>query len=512
MKNYLIYLIAILSGAAGVLAFSPFDLWGFAYVSLVGLIFVAKTAKKSTALLGTFLWGLSFFSIGVSWLHVTIHQFGGSPLWLSYVLVVVLSAYLSLYPLLFTWLVQRFNVNSLVMFPVIWTCTEFLRGWVFTGFPWLQFGYTQIDSPFYGIAPIFGVTGLTFFIMWVSAVIFSTVSALVQTPRKNGLTIANLLLLTVVGGLAAYSSGKDYVRERDDKALVITLAQGNIEQSLKWDPNYLYRTLDIYQKLIAQHLGKSDLIILPEAALPVLENELQPFFQLLQQAAQEKGSELIIGTVYRDDSIGKLFNSLVVAGNAQQPYQLNTNMRYNKHHLVPFGEYVPLEKLLRPLGSVFNLPMSAFQRGAETQLPLTAKNTAFTAAICYEIILGAQLQRNLKPNTDFILTVSNDAWFGDSIGPWQHLQMARMRALELGKPLVRATNTGITAFVNAQGKIISQAPQFVETALTHRIAPTEGKTPYAVLGDKPLYILALVFTLLRVLGVLIRRRLLKSAV
>ena len=183
MKNYLVYIIAILSGAAGVLAFSPFDLWGFAYFSLFGLIFIAKTPKKSTALWATFLWALTFFSIGVSWLHVSINQFGGSPLWLSYILVVLLSAYLSLYPVLFTWLVRRFQVESLVMFPVVWTFTEFLRGWVFTGFPWLQFGYTQIDSPFAGIAPIFGVEGVTFFVMWVSAVVFHTVLALWQTPK-----------------------------------------------------------------------------------------------------------------------------------------------------------------------------------------------------------------------------------------------------------------------------------------------------------------------------------------
>ncbi|MGF7452882.1 apolipoprotein N-acyltransferase [Pasteurella bettyae] len=512
MNKYLTYLIAIISGALGVFAFSPFDLWYLAYISVLGLLFIAKNSEKKTALLATLLWGLSFFSLGISWLHVSIHQFGGSPLWLSYILVVLLAAYLSCYPLLFTYIIQRFKVTSVVIFPVIWTFTEFLRGWLFTGFPWLQFGYTQIDSPFSGLAPLFGVEGVTFFVMWASAVIFSGISALLKTPRKLPIALANLAMLVIVGGLSAYSSQKSFVTEVPEKALKISLAQGNIEQNLKWDPQYLYATLDIYQKLINEHLGTSDLIILPESALPALENQLQPFYKALQLAAQQKGSEVFIGSVYQDEIQGKLLNSIVSVGNIEQPYSSDNMMRYAKHHLVPFGEYVPLESLLRPLGSVFNLPMSAFQNGDEIQQPLLAKGRTFAPAICYEIIFGSQLQKNIHTNTDFLLTVSNDAWFGDSIGPWQHLQMARMRALELGKPLVRATNTGITAFIDAKGKIISQAPQFKQTVLTTKISPTKGKTPYAALGNKPLYLLALIFTVLRILAALIKRKVMKTAV
>lgn len=507
MKNLLPYFIALISGMLGVFAFSPYDYWVCAYVSLLGLLYAAKTAKKSTALRATFLWGMGLFSIGVSWLHVSIHQFGGSPLWLSYILVLLLAAYLSLYPVLFTYLIQRFNVRSAVMFPVLWTFTEFLRGWVFTGFPWLQFGYTQIDTPFAGIAPIFGVSGLTFFVMWGSAVIFTMISALRTSPRKINVALANGILLVAVGGLAAFSSRVNYVKPVEEKAMTITLAQGNIEQNLKWDPAYLDATLKIYGRLISERLGKSDLIILPESALPALENRIQSFFDELKQAVKDSKTDVMIGSVYQDEQSGKLFNSIVLVNERYQP---ETAPRYNKHHLVPFGEYVPLETVLRPLGSVFNLPMSAFRQGAEIQPSLPVKDHRFSAAICYEIILGHQLQENLKKDTDFLLTVSNDAWFGDSHGPWQHLQMARMRALELGKPLIRATNTGISVFVDAQGKIINRAPQFEETVLTARIAPTEGVTPYAALGDKPLYALAALLLLMRVLGEWIKRKMLKN--
>ncbi|MGQ0285731.1 apolipoprotein N-acyltransferase [Pasteurellaceae bacterium 22721_9_1] len=506
MKTYFPYLIALISGSIGIFAFSPYDYWWVAYISALGLIYIAKTPSKKTALFATFLWGICFFSIGTSWLHVSIHQFGGAPIWLSYMLVVLLAAYLSLYPVLFTYLVQKFQVKSAVIFAAIWTITEFLRGWVFTGFPWLQFGYSQIDTVFSGIAPIFGVTGLTFFVIWLSAVIFSTISALFQGKNAYAIVIANVILAGLVIAATTFAP-KNYAKPVESKAMTITLAQGNIEQSLKWDPEYLSSTLQIYSELIKQHLGKSDLIILPESALPVLENHIPTFFEGLKVAAKHTNTDVMIGTVYRDEHIGKLFNSIVLVN---ENYQLDQASRYNKHHLVPFGEYVPLENLLRPLGSVFNLPMSAFQSGAPIQAPLLSKNRAFTAAICYEIIEGAQLQRNLQENTDFILTVSNDAWFGDSQGPWQHFQMARMRALELGKPVIRATNTGVSAFINAQGEIIAQAPQFEQTTLTQKIAPTEGKTPYAVLGDKPLYLLIVIFLLLRTIHFLIQRRLFKQ--
>lgn len=511
MSTPLIYLIAILSGICGVFAFSPFDYWALAYVSLIGLIFITQTQRFSTALLGTFLWAMGFFAFGINWLNVSIHQFGGASLTVSYLLVALLAAYLSLYPLLFTYLIRRFKVQSAVIFASVWTLTEFLRGWVFTGFPWLQFGYTQIDSPFAGLAPIFGVSGLTFFTVWASAVIFKliSVSATTVTTVTTKWKIAGFYTLSglIVGALSVYTSSLNFVKATETRALTVTLLQGNIAQNLKWDPNYFYTTLSIYQHLIEQNLADTELLILPESALPALENRIAPFFTSLDQVARTQHREVMVGTVYRDDISGKLLNSIMVAGNTQFPYRLDTTNRYNKHHLVPFGEYVPLENLLRPLNSVFNLPMSAFDRGDAVQPSLRAKNHYFMPAICYEIIFGEQLRRNLKPETDYIVTLSNDAWFGDSIGPWQHLQMARMRALELGKPVIRATNTGISVFIDAKGRILAQAPQFVETTLRYKIAPTEGNTPYALWGDWPLYSLSLIFMLSHGLMNGLRRRL-----
>lgn len=209
--SLLIYIIAILSGILGVFAFSPFDYWIAAYGSLIGLLFVIKIPKKSTALFASFLWGVSFFTFGVNWLHVSIHQFGNAPLFISYALVLLLAAYLALYPLLFAYLVRCFNVTAVVLYPVIWTFTEFLRGWLLTGFPWLQFGYSQIDSPFAALASLFGVTGLTFFVMWSSAVLFSLVLHLWQ--KRYAIASFNAFLFLIIGSLVVFASQIQYVKK-----------------------------------------------------------------------------------------------------------------------------------------------------------------------------------------------------------------------------------------------------------------------------------------------------------
>lgn len=510
-------IISFMLGASGVLAFSPFDLWGMAYLSVGGLVFLATQNSRKTALYTSYCWALGFFVFGINWIHVSINLFGGVPLVLSYLAVLLLAAYLALYPLLFTYLVQRFQISSAVMFAIVWTFTEFLRGWVLTGFPWLQFGYSQIDSPFFGIAPLFGVQGLTFFVVWVSALLVSLIRVWLSVNHQRfALSVSAVVMLLMVGGVVVYLGQKADYRGKGDNShnlLTVTLVQGNIEQNLKWDPNYFSHTIDTYQRLIAPHLGKSDLIILPEAAIPMLENQVPALFNTWQEAARQSGSELIVGTVYHNLSSDRFHNSVIVLGNPQQPYHLTTKNRYNKHHLVPFGEYVPLESILRPLGSMFNLPMSNFQQGDYLQATLKAKGVELTAAICYEITLGSQLQQNLKQNknTDFILTLSNDAWFGDSIGPWQHFQMARMRALENGKMVIRATNNGITAFIDSHGKVLQQAPQFIDTTLTAEIKNDGKTTPYAEFGDKPLYILSLLLLVFHSLSAFFRRKLLSLA-
>ncbi|EKO3565747.1 apolipoprotein N-acyltransferase [Vibrio metschnikovii] len=476
-------ILAVFFGALTTLAFAPYQIWPIAILSpLALLLLIEKKTPKQAALLG-YGWGLGQFGVGISWVYVSIDTFGGMPKIAGLLLMLLLVAYLALYNGLFAWALNRFFSTThwsrfLFAVPALWLISDWLRGWVMTGFPWLWLGYSQIDGPLASFAPLAGVELLTLLLMICAG---SCAYAWQNKAWRYLLLPIGIFII----GFALRSV--QWVIPQPERATSVAIIQGNVQQSLKWHPNQRWPTIMKYTDLSRENWD-ADIIIWPEAAIPAFEVEIGSFLSNLDSAAQMNQSAVITGILNHDQQ-GHYFNSILALGETEHTeYRYDVTQRYHKHHLLPFGEFVPFEEWLRPLAPLFNLPMSSFSRGDYIQPNIIAKGFAFAPALCYEIIFNEQLRVNVTEQTDFLLTLSNDAWFGHSIGPLQHMEIARMRALELGKPLIRSTNNGVTAITDHYGRITHQIPQFETAVLRAEIIPTRGQTPYHRLGSWPLYL------------------------
>ena len=491
-------LSAFLSGALLTFAYAPFSIWWLTFVGFSSFIYLLSTVKKQQTFKLGLTFGLGWFGAGISWVHVSIADFGGIPLIASIGLMILLCGYLAIYPALASFFLHKYFTTKLwpLALPFIWLMFEGLRSWLFTGFPWLSFGYSQIYSPLSGWMPVvgeFGVSGLIALICTVIAL---------WLPAKKWQPV--LMLVTVI--LTSGAALNHYQWTKPTGELVkIAMVQGNIQQALRWIPEQDQPTMDKYKNMTAAHWD-NDVIIWPEAAIPKLEPTASDYLYQIDQLAADSQTGLITGIVNYNFEAREAYNNLIGLGLKNTPasssstehsdspkgqyYYFHGN-RFAKHHLLPIGEFIPFEDWLRGLAPIFDLPMSSFTRGDYQQANLLAKGYHFAPALCFEIAFPRQISANLYHNTDFIITVSNDAWFGASHGPNQHLEIAQVRAKEFGLPVLRSTNNGITAFIDHTGEIQSQLPQFEAAVLSDTIKLVKGYTFYRSFGDWPIWCLSM---------------------
>ena len=470
--------LAAPAGAALALAFAPAALVPLAFLCPAVLFLLWQGAAPRAAAWRGFLFTGGTFLAGTYWLYHSIHLVGGAPVWIAAVLMLGLVAIMGSYTAALGWAVARWGAPSgarrwLLLLPAGWVLIEWFRGWFLSGFPWLALGYTQLDTPLAGFAPLVGVYGTSLAV----ALVAGGLVALLLGDRSARIAAA---VVIVAIGLAGAALGRVEWTEARGTRVSVALVQGAVPQSMKWEPGQRERTLDLYADLTIPHLG-AGIIVWPEAALPALESDLRDYLESLHAMARAQGSDVVMGLLRRDPSTGSYHNAMVALGATEQ--------WYDKRRLVPFGEFFPVPAAVREWLRLMNLPYSDFEPGARDQVPLAAGGETLAPTICYEDAYAAE-QLALARRATLLVNVTNDAWFGDSTAPHQHLDISRMRSLETGRPMLRATNDGVTALIAHDGALQGTLPQFQPGVLTGAVEPRVGVTPYVRVGNAP--VLALV--------------------
>ena len=467
---------ALLSGALLALAFAPFGLWPVAMLSLAALMALVRTGTPRRAAVLGWCYGLGMFGAGVWWIQVSVHQFGVPYYWFSVPVTALFVAGMACYPALFAWLLRWLPARNgawrlLVIGPSLWVLIELVRAHLFTGFPWLSLGYSQIDSSLAGYAPVVGVYGCSLIVAFIAG---SLAWAVLASTRQR------IALGLVVGVLFAFGAGltRMHWTQAVSSPLAVALIQGAVPQAIKWADEVREPSLELYRALSDPHWD-ADIVIWPETAIPAFPFEVPEVIASLRAQANATQTDLLVGMLRGKPWEGVYYNAIVNLG--------ATEDHYDKRHLVPFGEFFPFKNVIRDLSMLLSIPMSDFARGHAEQPPLQVAGYRAGISICYEIAFPREIAVAL-PQAAFLINVSNDAWFGDTIAPHQHLEIARMRALEAGRYLLRGTNSGVTAIVDHRGKIVARSPQFEPNSVRADFHPRTGATPYTTYGELPLLV------------------------
>ncbi|MFM0645587.1 apolipoprotein N-acyltransferase [Paraburkholderia bryophila] len=523
------YLVAVVAGAANTLSFAPTPHGGWLELAIFAFYFAwltRSTGWKSAALTGG-AFGFGNFVSGVWWLYVSMHFYGGMSAPLAGAAVVLFSLYLAIYPA-FAAALWSFCAgharngaaddrtpfsptwHGALAFASAWAIGEWLRGTVFTGFPWLASGYAQVDGPFAGFAPVAGVYGVGWVLALVAALIVQALMQLTALRQASGSAAGGVgdvggnnrntadggqpngkpggvrAALPGVIALALIAAGLLLPLAQwtvpANAPLTVRLLQGNVKQEMKFEESGMRAAIDMYQQMITSK--PADLIVTPETAIPVFIQQLPaPFASAVRRFSDSTGSAILFGalggTVTPEGQLTDYTNSLFgVTPGSRDVY------RYDKHHLVPFGEFVPWG--FRWFVNLMNIPLGDFFRGAPVQKPFMVHNQPVSVDICYEDIFGEEIARSIRESdtpAGVLVNSTNLAWFGDTIALDQHLQIARMRSLETGRPMLRATNTGMTAAIDANGKVLGRLKPFTIGSLDVTVQGTSGSTPYVTSGN-----------------------------
>jgi len=488
MRTALHVTLAALAGGITILAFAPYRMYWIMPLALTVLAHQMERAPKRAFWLG-YAWGISAYICNFNWIYLCLHDVAGMPAVLAGLLTLLLPACLGVFTGLAAWVTIKISertqtgrpVRWLLLFPAAWTLSEWLRGWVFTGFPWGQIGYSQItESPLSGFAPVGGILCVTLMLALSSGIL-----CLAVFSGKWVRITAGVLLLLIWGG--ALELKQISWTTPVGKPISVALAQGNVPQSIKWDPISFETTLSLYARQIAA--TRADLMILPETALPVFLNDLpQAYIDMLINLARKNGTALAVGIPRRTDKQDGYLNAVVALTEPGMPY-------YAKNHLVPFGEFIPLPWLTGWMYQLMDMPLSGFSRGGANQAPLILAGQKIAFNICYEDSFGEELIGSAAQSS-MLANVSNLAWFGKSQAASQHLQLAQTRALENGRYMLRSTNTGMTAIIRPDGEVDAIAAPFTRQVLLGFAEGRSGLTPYMKHGNRPLILLCLLMLLL----------------
>ena len=463
--------LAVVAGFLLTFAFEPFGQFWIAPLCYATLFYVWRDADPWRAFKLGYAFGIAAFLGGIHWVYISVHDFGPAPVPFALITTLVLVSILALFPALAGSVAARFSKTDgsavwLGVYPAVWVLAEWMRGWVFSGFGWLSAGYSQTDSWIMAFAPLGGVHLMGWAVLLMAGAVVMFVRG---STVERGVAAAFAVSIWVAARLV----GEAAWTEPLDDELSVALVQGAVPQDLKWDIEQFMPTLELYRGLTYESEG-SDLIVWPEVAIPGLYRNLGEYLSEIQDWADVNGSEVMLGILRGDPERNAVQNTIVTLG--------ETRDFYIKRHLVPYGEYFPVPDFARNWLRLMSLPYNDVRPGPEGQAPLEIAGQLVAASICYEDVFGSE-QLHYLPDSTLLVNVSNDAWFGDSIAPHQHLQIARVRAAEAGRYMLRATNTGVSGIIDPAGGLIAISPQFEPHVLRATVRGYSGTTPYVRWGN-----------------------------